>query len=78
MDVQAAFSKNPDLQKTRRLLRGPLLGLLRIRLITGLSAMLLLGLPAAPAFMLLISEFAGRLLFFRAVDAPKMPGGIAS
>lgn len=56
--------------------RGPLARIVLLRDLLGLSAAFLLMLPL-PGFALaplLLGEFAERYLFFRAVDAPKMPG----
>lgn len=59
-----------------RLQRGPLRAATSIRDIFALSAMVLL--IAAPGWLAIALLFAGELteryLFFRAVDAPKMPG----
>lgn len=72
-----------------RLQRGPLFGVLRIRLGLAAGAAILFALVspaaaepdlayyarlAAPLALLLAGEIAERYLFFRAVDAPKMPG----
>jgi len=59
-----------------RLLRGPLGGLVRLRFGAGFAALVLLGLlPIWAALVALFaSELMERLIFFRAVDAPKMPG----
>jgi Fe-S-cluster-containing dehydrogenase component/DMSO reductase anchor subunit len=70
---------------TARLLGGPLRTLFGLRLIAALVAGLLLpamlvtgSLPAGVAWVVLVGVFPGELidrhLFFRAVDAPKMPG----
>jgi hypothetical protein len=60
--------------------RGPLARAGVVRDLSGLAALILLVAPPAgvtywvtlPIFLL--GEFAERHLFFRAVDAPKMPG----
>ncbi len=72
-----------------RLQRGPLFGVLRVRLGLAAGATVLFNLIApvaaepdlayyaklaAPLALLLAGEIAERHLFFRAVDAPKMPG----
>lgn len=72
-----------------RLQRGPLFGVLRVRLglAAGAAALLAVAAPGAaepdlayyarlavPLALLLAGEIAERYLFFRAVDAPKMPG----
>jgi DMSO reductase anchor subunit len=63
-----------------RLQRGPLRGNGLARLSLGVAAIgLLLAAPGWWAFAALIAgELAERALFFRAVDAPKMPGAIRS
>lgn len=72
-----------------RLQRGPLLGVVCVRLGLASGALTTLAFVASPAaepdlaycarvaaplVLLLASEIAERYLFFRAVDAPKMPG----
>jgi Fe-S-cluster-containing dehydrogenase component/DMSO reductase anchor subunit len=59
-----------------RLQRGPLRTAASVRDLLGLGAfVLLITLPGWSAFVLLLAgEIAERYLFFRAVDAPKMPG----
>ncbi|MBK8475977.1 MAG: dimethyl sulfoxide reductase anchor subunit [Opitutaceae bacterium] len=59
-----------------RLQRGPLRPLFTARFLLGVTAAALLaGGPLWPALALFAAgELAERLLFFRAVDAPKMPG----
>ena len=71
--------------KTARLLTGPLGLVFRIRILLGLAGGVLLppafatpGTSPAAAWLALALVFSGELaeryLFFRAVDAPKMPG----
>ena len=61
-----------------RLQRGPLRTGSAIRDLLGIGALVLLfTLPGWTAFTLLLAgEIAERCLFFRAVDAPKMPGSV--
>jgi formate dehydrogenase iron-sulfur subunit len=77
----------PPARQTARLLVGPLRSVNEWRVIAALSGGILLplmialgGAPAAaawPALVLaLMGELAERYLFFRAVDAPKMPGSV--
>jgi DMSO reductase anchor subunit len=56
--------------------RGPLARAAALRDGLGLTAaLLLMAVPGAVALMLVIAgEMAERYIFFRAVDAPKMPG----
>lgn len=65
---------------TARLQRGPLRATVGLRLGFGLAAVVaFLVAPAWIAFALLaVGELAERVLFFRSVDAPKMPGNPAS
>lgn len=65
---------------TARLQRGPLRATLGLRLGLGLAAVVaFLMAPAWIAFALFAAgELAERVLFFRSVDAPKMPGNPAS
>ncbi len=60
----------------RRLQRGPLARAVAVRDLLGIVATVLLVSPVAWAALapLLLGELAERHLFFRAVDAPKMPG----
>jgi DMSO reductase anchor subunit len=71
--------------KTARLLSGPLRALFGWRVIAGLFggvfipfALAARAVPPAAVWLILALLFAGelteRVLFFRAVDAPKMPG----
>jgi DMSO reductase anchor subunit len=71
--------------KTARLLRGPLRSVNELRVMAGLLGGVLVPLTlvldaAAPALawpglaLLLLGELLERSLFFRALDAPKMPG----
>ena len=75
-------------KKSAALMRGPLRATLYLRFASAASFMLLL-IPycfgaqwllgmGALVLLLLISEFSERVLFFRAVAAPKMPGSIDS
>jgi len=59
-----------------RLQRGPLARVVAFRLVLGVSAVLLLVVnPGWTALVVLLAgELVERTLFFRAVDAPKMPG----
>ncbi|MSU51077.1 MAG: molybdopterin oxidoreductase [Opitutus sp.] len=59
-----------------RLQRGPLAAIVATRDLLGLAALIMLVVsPSVFALIpLLAGELAERLLFFRAVDAPKMPG----
>lgn len=59
-----------------RLHAGPLRSAASLRLILGLSAMALfaLGQPTLGFLVFAAGELAERVLYFRAVDAPKMPG----
>lgn len=61
---------------TAKLQRGPLRRLSALRDLLGLTAIVLLVVapPLVAGLPLLAGELAERLLFFRAVDAPKMPG----
>ncbi|HZP61382.1 MAG TPA: DmsC/YnfH family molybdoenzyme membrane anchor subunit [Opitutaceae bacterium] len=61
---------------TARLWRGPLRTVVRRRLLLGVSAALALaaGLTTTGFFLFAAGELAERYLFFRTVDAPKMPG----
>jgi Fe-S-cluster-containing dehydrogenase component/DMSO reductase anchor subunit len=63
-----------------RLLRGPLRRAITLRFSLGLAGgVLLLLAPGWPALAgILAGELAERYLFFRAVDAPKMPGSVRS
>ncbi len=65
-----------DASTSARLQRGPLAHIALVRDLCGLAALVLLVI--APAWLalapLLAGEIAERYLFFRAVDAPKMPG----
>ena len=65
-----------DGSPSARLQRGPLAPAGLVRDVCGLSAAVLLiaGAPLAALAPLLAGELAERYLFFRAVDAPKMPG----
>lgn len=65
---------------TARLQLGPLHNAKRIRFSCGLISIVFFFLgPAVPGLaFLLIGEIAERYLYFRAVDAPKMPGGTAA
>jgi formate dehydrogenase iron-sulfur subunit len=65
-----------DRSVSARLQRGPLASAVALRDILGLTAVVfLITAPGWPALALLLAgELAERYLFFRAVDAPKMPG----
>ena len=58
-----------------RLQRGPLRTTTLVRFALGVAAVALFPFAATPALVLaLLGELAERALYFRAVDAPKMPG----
>jgi DMSO reductase anchor subunit len=67
-----------DSRVSARLQRGPLRTGSALRDLLGIGALVLLfTLPGWTAFVLLVAgEIAERYLFFRAVDAPKMPGSV--
>ncbi len=66
-------------RKSGLLMSGPLKRTLIVRTIAGTSALLAsVMFPLVSGGLFLISEIAGRSIFFRAVDEPKMPGGIKS
>jgi len=76
---------HPPARQTARLLTGPLRSANELRvyaaLLGGILLPLMLALGAAPGWtawpalgLALLGELAERYLFFRAVDAPKMPG----
>ena len=78
------YTNNPDLRNSRLLLRGPLAREWRQRLVfAGCALGLFLGTIGNPMlagvgfFFALAGEIAARILFFRAVDHSKMPGGAA-
>lgn len=65
----------PGRSVTARLQRGPLRTLVIVRNVLGLAAVACFPVAAPIALSLaLLGEFAERALYFRAVDAPKMPG----
>lgn len=67
-------------RRSARLLRGPLRSIVIIRsaLAVAAASLLALGYPLLAFAPLALGELAERSLFFRAVDAPKMPGGVAA
>ena len=81
-------AKMTPAKKSAALMRGPLQAILHLRFASAIGFMLLLapfcfgaqwllGMGAL-VLLLLITEFSERVLFFRAVAAPKMPGSIDS
>jgi DMSO reductase anchor subunit len=68
-------TRAPD-DVSARLQRGPLRRLVAVRTGLGLAGAVLLAIGPGPGTLavVLAAELAGRLLYFRAVDAPKMPG----
>ncbi len=76
LDVAVLLGELPRFQKSGRIMREHLRSVAVGRLALGGLALLLLSHSALAITLLLLSELAGRYLFFRAVDEPKMPGGI--
>ncbi|HLP09723.1 MAG TPA: DmsC/YnfH family molybdoenzyme membrane anchor subunit [Opitutaceae bacterium] len=76
--AEAAQTRGSGL--TARLQRGPLRTTLLVRFVLGVAAVAtFLAAPGWGAFALFAAgELAERILFFRSVDAPKMPGNPAS
>ncbi|MGB0419408.1 MAG: hypothetical protein ACPGF8_07440, partial [Opitutales bacterium] len=81
-------AKMTPAKKSAALMRRPLQAILHLRFASAIGFLLLLapfcfgaqwrlGMGAL-ALLLLITEFSERVLFFRAVAAPKMPGSIDS
>ena len=83
LDGKIRRGKGRRLERTSRLFRGPLDRLVRSRFLLDAIAILLIGLGgssmAIPGLgFLVLADLAGRALFFRAVDEPGMPGGVAA
>lgn len=80
--------KKSIFSKSSRLMRGPLVGTFRSRFIFGVSGGIVLPMLILAAgvtdpgfiflswFMLVVGELFERTLFFQAVEAPRMPGGL--
>ena len=62
------------LERSRELMTGALKRTLLLRLIAGWTAVCLVPFPFVALGLFTLSELASRLLFFRAVDEPGMPG----
>jgi len=81
-DVAVAGGRVKEFERMGRLARGPLRGVTGIRIAGDVIAVA--AMVAGPHWSLVAlgglaaSELAARSLFFRAVEEPKMPGGIAS
>ncbi|MEM1295022.1 MAG: DmsC/YnfH family molybdoenzyme membrane anchor subunit, partial [Verrucomicrobiota bacterium] len=73
-DASLVLWAPPKFRKQQRLMQGALKNLTFARFVFGIMAMLLLANPLLALGAFLFSELAGRALFFRAVDEPKMPG----
>ncbi len=68
------FGAFPNFENQRHLMQGVLKKVTIARLALGVTAMLFIGMPLLALGVFLVSELAGRSLFFRAVDEPGMPG----